>query len=86
MENVSDKSQKGLWSYVKRFSKDNVGISVLKSGGETATSPEAKDELLNQQFFSVSNDEDTSSFPDILYKFEDIKPITVTHDANCWLT
>jgi hypothetical protein len=81
VEIVSDKSQKGLWSYVKRFSEDNVGISVLKTGGEMAISPEDKDEL-----FSVSNDEDTSSFPDIQYNFEDIKPITVTQDANCWLT
>ena len=55
---TAQKDEKGFWRYVKKFTKDNTGIVVLKKGG-SATSSHQKVEILNAQFSTVLTQEDT---------------------------
>ena len=73
-----DRARKGFWNFVKRFKTDNVGISVLKSKGKTAITPEDKASMLNDQFCSVYTNEATSNIPKPPGRaYPDIDPIQV---------
>jgi len=72
-------SNKGFWSYIKKFKTDSVGISVLKREGRTATTPEDKANMLSDQFSSVFTSEDTDNLPTMTGdKYPDIGSIHVT--------
>jgi hypothetical protein len=77
-----DPTHKGFWSYIKRFKRDSVGISVLRSQGKSGTSPEDKAEMLNAQFSSVFVEEDTKHIPPMDGDpFPDMDPIKVGVDG-----
>ena len=42
------------------------GVSVLKTDGRSATSPQQKAEMLNAQFSSVFTEEDTENLPPVV--------------------
>ena len=77
------KNSKGVWKYIKS-KKKNSGIPNLKKKDNTFTKT-AKDiaETLNEQYYSVFTDEDTSNIPDIPPKPLEtplLETFTVTED------
>ena len=77
------KNSKGVWKYIKSRKK-NSGIPNLKKKDNsfTKTSKEIA-ETLNEQYYSVFTDEDTSNIPQIPPKQLETPPLdtfTVTHE------
>ena len=77
------KNAKGVWKYIKSRKK-NAGIPNLKKKDNTLTKT-AKEiaETLNEQYYSVFTDEDTSNIPDIPSKRLTTPPLeefTVTEE------
>lgn len=78
------KNAKGVWKYIKSRKK-NSGIPNLKKKNNTFTET-AKEiaETLNEQYYSVFTNEDTSNMPNIPHKTLDTPPLdtfTVTEDG-----
>ena len=59
----NDNDTKPFWKYVKSKRCDNTGISPLKDGGQLFSDSQSKADILNRQFTSVFNIEDTSDIP-----------------------
>ena len=55
---------KAFWSHIKKLGKEGTDIQDLKVGNEVFTKPRAKAEVLNSQFSSVFNNEETEDIPD----------------------
>jgi len=65
---VDDKGwdrNKGWYTYLKSMKRESKGITALKQNGRLFSNDSDKAELLNNQFYSVFNQDDTSSFPDL---------------------
>ena len=56
---------KAWFNFLKSKRRENNGISPLKQNGRLYTNDLNKAEILNQQFFSVFNTDDNSTFPDL---------------------
>jgi len=55
---------KAFWSHIKKLGKEDRDNQNLKVGNEVFTEPRAKAEVLNSQFSSVFNKEETENIPD----------------------
>lgn len=55
---------KAFWSHIKKLRKEDTDNQDLKVGNEVFTEPRAKAEVLNSQFSSVFNKEETEFIPD----------------------
>ena len=55
---------KAFWSHIKKLGKENTDNKDLKVGNEVFIEPRAKVEVLNSQFSSVFNKEETENIPD----------------------
>jgi len=56
---------KAWYSFLKSKKRENKGISALKQNGRLYSDDPTKAELLNQQFYSVFNQDDGSNFPNL---------------------
>ena len=76
---VNDVSNcKKLYSFVKDKKCDSSGMAPLKKDGTTHNDETTKSEILNGEFLSVFNTEDTRSFPDLeASHYADAPEITV---------
>ena len=54
---------KAFWSHIKKLGKEGTDNRDLKVGNEVFTEPRAKAEVLNSQFSSVFNKEETENIP-----------------------
>ena len=54
---------KGFWSHIKKLGKEDTDNQDLKVGNQVFTEPRAKAEVLNNQFSSVFNKEETEDIP-----------------------
>ena len=57
------KNSKPLWCYIKSKRQDGNGVSPLKENGQLHSDSRRKAEILNNQFCSVFNSEDTTNIP-----------------------
>ena len=58
-----DNNTKPFWKFVRSKRCDNTGIAPLKDSGHLHTDSQSKANILNNQFTSVFNIEDTSDIP-----------------------
>ena len=58
-----DNNTKPFWKFVRSKRCDNTGIAPLKDSGRLHTDSQSKANILNNQFTSVFNIEDTSDIP-----------------------
>ena len=63
LTNSLTENPKQFWSYIKRLNNNSVGVSDLLSNGKLHSDGKSKANILNDQFFSVFTDEDTSHIP-----------------------
>ena len=66
-QNVWGVRSAGPWTKLTRQRQDRCGVSPLLHDGQLHSDSRRKAEILNQQFFSVFTDEDTTNMP----KFEE---------------
>ena len=60
-----DPNHKRLWSYIKSRRKDQVSIPSLQVGDLSYNNSSQKASILNKQFSSVFNNEDTTTVPNL---------------------
>ena len=75
---------KRIWSYVKSKRTDHCGpgVSTLKQGEETFTTPKDKAEALNNYFSSVYTSEDESTIPTLdNINFPNIPPVVIHNEG-----
>ena len=63
LKNSLTENPKAFWSYIKRLRSNSVGVSDLLDNGKLCSDSKTKANILNDQFFSVFTEENTSQIP-----------------------
>ena len=63
LKNSLNENPKAFWSYIKKLNNNSVGVSDLLSNDKLYSDGKTKANILNDQFFSVFTNEDTSQIP-----------------------